>query len=72
MYVPGWSCIFTGRWSILDGLQMCENEPNFDSNIIHTENTGDEKGSSRTAQRWAFFQFHKWCKKRGGSCLGFE
>lgn len=54
MYIPGWSCIFTGRWSMLDGLQICENEPNFDSNIIHTENTGVEKGSSRTAQGWAF------------------
>lgn len=31
---PGWSCIFTGRWSMLEGLQMCENEPNFDNNIF--------------------------------------
>ena len=30
-------CIFTGKWSILEGLQMCENDPNFDRNIFtHT------------------------------------
>ena len=32
--LPGWSWIFPGRWSMLDGLQMCEKEPNFDSNIF--------------------------------------
>lgn len=74
MYTPDWSCIFTGRWSMVDGLQMWENEPNFDSNIIHTEHTGVEKRQQQNDPRMGFFflKFYKWCKKRGGSCLGLE
>lgn len=29
---------------MLDGLQMCENEPNFDSNIIHTRKRQQQNG----------------------------
>lgn len=53
---------------MLDGLQMCENEPNFDSNIIHTEHTGvEKKGSSSTAQGWAvFFSVSQLVQDAGG------
>lgn len=72
MYIPGCSCIFTGRWSMLDGLQICENEPNFDSNIIHNIKPGVEK--KKAAERpngGRFFRFTSGAR-RGGSCLRFD
>lgn len=76
MYVPGWSCIFTGRWSMLDGLQMCENEPNFDSNIIHTSHTGVEKKAAAARPKDGrclfFFSVSQVVQDAGGSWLGFE
>lgn len=55
---------------MLDGLQICENEPNFDSNIIYTQHTGVEKRQQQERPKdGRFFLFHKWCKKRGDPAL---
>lgn len=73
MHVPGWSCIFTGRWSMLDGLQICEKEPNFDSNIIYTQHTGVEKRQQQERPKdGRFFSVSQVVQEAGGSCLGFE
>lgn len=58
---------------MLDGLQMCENEPNFDSNIIHTEHTGVEKRAAAARPRdGRFFSVSQLVQDAGGSWLGFE
>lgn len=65
MYIPGCSCIFTGRWSMLDGLQICENEPNFDSNIIHNIKPGVEKKKQQNGPMVGVFSVSQVVQEEG-------